>query len=343
MGRFGAHELTFGLDYYRDDLEDEARTETPFGVSDAVTVPTSYQTGVGVYVQDSIEATDDLRVLLGVRGDQFDFVSEDDPRYEGEPFDVTDSDVSGNVGVVYSLTPNVQLTGLVGRGFRAPNIQERAYSGAVSEPGYLLIQNPDLDSERTLNYEAGFKIRYDRYFGGLTVFYNDVEDLITFVELGPDPVSGLELLQYDNIDEATIRGVELELETLFARHWRLFTTYAYTRGDNELTGEPLDFIPPWKLVLGVRYEKPGWWVELRGRMAGEQTRIPGFEDISDPEEERQPVGDFAVADLRGGFTLDWGMSVRATLANLTNELYSEPFNLRPEPARNLRVSVGYAF
>jgi hemoglobin/transferrin/lactoferrin receptor protein len=339
----GIHRLTFGVDYYRDDVSDEALTETPFGESDTVTVPDSYQTGFGLYVQDEIQATDRLRLLLGVRADSFEFASEDDPRYDGEPFDVSDDDISGNVGVVYSLTPNVQLTGLVGRGFRAPNIQERAFSGAVSEPGFLLIQNPDLTSERSLNYEAGFKVRYDRYFGGLTLFYNEIEDLITFVELGPDPTSGLILLQYDNIDEATIQGIELELETIVDRHWTVFTTASYTRGDNDLTDEPLDFIPPWKVALGVRYERPDWWVELRGRLVGEQTRVPGFEDISDPDETQQPVGDFAVADVRGGFTLDWGLSVKATLANITNELYSEPFNIRPEPARNLRISLGYAF
>jgi len=338
----GAHHLTTGLDYYRDDLDDETTNEYPWESNTNVAVPKSYQQGLGLYVQDELRLTQKLRLLGGLRWDTFDFKSEDDPNYVGEPFDVTDSDVSGNIGAMYAVTDQVELTALIARGFRAPNIQERAFTGSVSQPGYWVIQNPDLTSETSLNYEVGFKVRYDRYYGGVNVFYNDIKDLITFVELGQDPDTGLNLIQYDNIDAATIKGVEIELETLFGQRWTLITNYSYTEGDNDTTDEPLDFIPPWKFVLGFRYQAPAWWFEATGRFVGEQTRVPSPENIADPTEE-PPIGDFITVDLRAGYHFHNGIDLRFTLGNIFDELYSEPYNLRPEPGRYLRASMGYRF
>jgi len=334
----GTSHVTFGLDFYRDSVDDDTIAEDPWtGVNTDVAVPRSYQTGLGVYVQDEVQATDKLLVLAGLRYDTFDFKSQDDPDYHGEPFDVTDSDLSGNVGLVYSVTQNVQLTGLIGRGFRTPNLQERAYYGGATEPGYFIVQNPELTSERSLNYEAGFKVRYDRYFGGLNVFYNDVRDLITFVEIGEDELTGDTLIQYDNIDEATIKGIELELQTLFGDSWTLFTNASYTRGENDTENQPLGFIPPVKLVVGLRYQQERWWGEAAARFVGKQDRLP------DNEDGDESIGDFTSVDLRGGYEFAFGLGIKGAVGNLLDELYAEPFNNRPEPGRSYRVAVSYKF
>lgn len=342
IGSWGDHSVTMGLDFYRDDLDDSQTNEYPWETNTEVAVPDSYQEGLGVFIQDEYQATDQLRLIAGLRGDHFTFKSDNDPDYLGEPFDVTDSNISGNLGAMYAVTDHVELTALVGRGFRAPNIQERAYNGNTSEPGYWVVQNPDLTSETSLNTEVGFKFHYDRYYGGVNIFHNDIQDFITFVDLGQNPDTGFFEIQYDNIEDATIKGVELELETIMYDRWTLITNYSYTEGDNDTTGEPLGFIPPWKAVLGLRYTAPKWWAEANGRFVGRQNRVPSPENIDNPEEEA-PIGDFTTLDVRAGYAFDSGISLRATLGNLFDELYSEPYNLRPEPGRYLRASIGYRF
>ena len=339
----GRHSLTFGVDFYRDEVDDETLEENCFSgfclpPSTNVAVPESTQTGLGAYVQDQWSPTDALTVHAGLRGDTFDFVSRDDPDYIGEPFDVTDSAVSGNLGITYAVTDHVNLIGLVARGFRSPNLQERSFEGFASTGDTFIIQNPDLDSESSLNYEAGFKARYGRYFGGFTVFYNDVQDFISFEFIGEDPDTGLELAQFQNIDKATIWGIELDLETIFASWWSLFTNASYTEGDNGTTGEPLSAIPPLKVVVGVRYQRARWWSEASARIVGDQDRLP----TDDPRFEKGVPG-FTVYDLRGGYDFAFGLGVLASLENFTDKLYAEPFNNRPEPGRNLRVGVRYRF
>jgi outer membrane receptor protein involved in Fe transport len=275
-----------------------------------------------------------VTIHAGLRGDTFDFVSEDDPDYFGEPFDVTDSAVSGNLGVTYAVTEHVNLNGVIARGFRSPNLQERAFQGISTLPNTYIVQNPDLDSESSVNYEVGFKARYDRYFGGFTVFYNDVADLITYEFIGQDPTTGQDLARFANVDEATIWGVEIDLETIFAQWWSLFTNASYTEGENDITNEPLSFIPPLKVIVGLRYQQPRWWAEATIRMVDRLDRVPADIDESPG---------FTVYDLRAGYDLDFGLGLIATLGNITDKLYAEPFNNRPEPGRNVRVSARYRF
>jgi hemoglobin/transferrin/lactoferrin receptor protein len=344
ISTFGINHLTYGLDFYQDKLHDTALSESTFTPpSDAVSVPDSTQRGLGLYIGDRISASEKLTLNVGLRGDTFSFVSdENDTRYIGEPFDTTDSALSGNLGVIYSLTEHVNLTGLIARGFRTPNIQERSFTGLASTGDTWILQNPDLSPETSWNYEAGFKVRYERYSGGLNFFYNDLTDFIGLEFIDPatnaDCPPGLDCAQFQNIEKATIQGVELDLEIIFAKWWSVFGTFAYLEGDNKTTGEPLSSIPPWKVIGGVRYQRSAWWAEANVRYVGKQTRLPAddprFETGTEP---------FTVFDLRGGYDFAFGLGILVSLENIFDELYNEPYNNRPEPGRNVRATLRYRF
>ncbi len=302
-------------------------------------MPKSEQTGLGAYIQDGWAVSDAITLQLGLRGDTFSFVSKEDPNYTGEPFDVTDSAVSGNVGVTWSVTDNVNFTGLVARGFRTPNLQERSFFGLATNGEAYIIQNPDLSSESSWNYEIGTKVRYERYSGGMHFFYNDLTDFITLEFLGVlDPDFGVELAQFENIANATIWGAELDLQAIFADSWTAFGSLAYMEGTNDITNEPLSTIPPLKVVLGVRYQRTQWWTEANLRFLDRQTDLP--ED--DPFFDTGTTG-FTVYDLRGGYDFNFGLGVLIALENITDKLYNEPFNNRPEPGRNFRATLRYRF
>jgi hemoglobin/transferrin/lactoferrin receptor protein len=347
----GSHRLTFGLDFYSDDVQDTAESETCFGSfclppSTEVAVPKSEQQGLGVYVQDGWQLSDAFSLQLGLRGDTFSFESKDDPNYTGEPFDVTDSAVSGNLGLTWSVTDHVNVTGLVARGFRTPNLQERSFFGLATNGEAYILQNPDLSAESSWNYEIGTKVRYDRYSGGLHFFYNDLSDFITLEFLpfddpactSPPAPPGVQCAQFGNIEKATISGVELDLEAMIGTWWTAFGSFSYMKGDNESTGEPLSTIPPMKIILGLRYQRSSWWTEANMRFVDRQTDLP--ED--DPFFDTGTVG-FTVYDLRGGYDFDFGLGFLVALENITDKLYNEPFNNRPEPGRNLRMTLRYRF
>jgi hemoglobin/transferrin/lactoferrin receptor protein len=356
ISTIGINHLTYGIDFYQDDLHDTQVTETPnFGpgggvnVSNEVSVPDSTQRGLGLYISDRISATERLTVNIGLRGDSFRFDSdENDTRYTGEPLDTTDSALSGNLGVIYSLTEHVNLTGLIARGFRTPNVQERSFTGFATTGDTYIAQNQGLSPESSWNYEAGFKVRYERASGGFNVFYNDLSDFIgfEFVDPGdPDyPVDciglppGFQCSTFANTEKAEIWGVELDLEWIFARWWTAYGSFSYLEGTNETTGEPLPYIAPWKVTAGIRYQRSSWWAEADLRYVGEQDRLPpGDPDFDNGTEP------FTVFDLRGGYDFAFGLGILVSLENIFDELYNEPFNNRPEPGINMRATVRYRF
>jgi hemoglobin/transferrin/lactoferrin receptor protein len=351
----GQHRLTFGLDFYTDSVEDNALSvgcffpgclTGDFITSTEVAVPKSEQTGFGAYIQDGWTLSPQVKLQLGLRGDTFSFDSKDDPDYSGEPFDETDSAVSGNVGVIWSVTDHVNLTALVARGFRTPNLQERSFFGLATNGEAYFLQNPGLTSESSWNYEIGTKVRYDRYSGGLHFFYNDLSDFITFEFLdiddprctSPPAPPGVPCAEFLNVAKSTIWGIEFDLETIFANWWTAFTSIAYMEGDNDTTGEPLSSIPPLKVILGLRYQRSAWWTEGNLRFLDRQTDLPE----GSPFFDNGTIG-FTVYDLRGGYDFNFGLGFLVSIENITDKLYNEPFNNRPEPGRNFRVTARYRF
>jgi len=331
---FTSQHVTFGLDFYQDSLHDRTTESSPFGSDNDVAVPDSDQRGYGLYAQDEITLSPRFQLAVGVRGDRYTFVSKDDPHYQGSPFDVSQTAGSGNVSARYQVANHVALTALVGRGFRAPNIQERSFFGLATTGDTYIKQNPNIKSETSLNYEVGFKVRYARYSGGFNVYQNNVNDFIGLAFLGTDPETGLQLAQFENTERATIRGAEFQLESYLSDSWTAFGNVTFIRGTDDKTGDPLPLIAPVKGVLGVRYQRAMWWSELDTRMVARQDRVAtGYE---------QTPG-FAIVDVRGGYEFSMGLRVQAEVENIGNVAYHEPFNVRLEPGRNVRLSVGYKF
>jgi outer membrane receptor protein involved in Fe transport len=69
-----------------------------------------------------------------------------------------------------------------------------------------------------------------------------------------------------------------------------------------------------------------------------QTRLPESSDFFDTG-----TRGFTVYDLRGGFDFDFGLGFLLAIENITDKLYNETFNNRPEPGRNFRVTARYRF
>jgi outer membrane receptor protein involved in Fe transport len=90
--------------------------------------------------------------------------------------------------------------------------------------------------------------------------------------------------------------------------------------------------------LGLRYQQARWWAEVNARFVDRLTRLPS----DDPDFEVGVPG-FSVYDLRGGYDFDVGLGFLVALGNITDKLYAEPFNNRPEPGRNYRVTARYRF
>ncbi len=171
--RVGAHALTFGALLSREDTESLSFGERFDVGTDADTF----------YAQDQLELGRHRVLLAGGYTDHETFGGH----------------ATWNAEYGLRVGANTRLTAAAGTAFRAPDATDRFGFGG----------NPDLEPERSRNYELGLRHRVGgRHVFGLSAFENRIDDLIQFVTLSFDPFVGRNL----NVERARIRGLEASWE-----------------------------------------------------------------------------------------------------------------------------------
>jgi len=354
------HLLTWGLDVFHDDVSERRRettttiaeptapgppSTTTVEVDSLPTTPESTFRGVGVYLQDEIDAG---RWFLtpGVRFDRFDMSTRRLERPEGglPAEDRAEQAVSASLGVLFHATDHLRPTLSVGRAFRTPNIIERFFFGPGSQGG-LTVPNPDLDNETSVNVDAGLRLDYPSVRGTLTYFWNRVDEFITFQPgtfQGDSTFGGQPISQVQNLGTVRLQGVEASADWLLpvgSSRWMISGTFSWTDGE-ELDSERPFFVPPTKGVLGVTWFGPREAVTagLQARAVASQADVPqGFE----------PTEGFFMLDARA--SLDVGAwtgqdaELRVGISNLTDTSYREPYNATLSPGRNIETSLRFRF
>ncbi len=103
---------------------------------------------------------------------------------------------------------------------RYPRPNPRLDTGAIAKG--------DLEEERTINYEAGVQVEVTNEVSMDVVgFYRKTSNLIglTLVE----DISGVQMNVFDNINFATVKGIELSLKKRFSHNFSGFLNYTYSK------------------------------------------------------------------------------------------------------------------
>jgi hemoglobin/transferrin/lactoferrin receptor protein len=153
---------------------------------------------------------------------------------------------NGSLGVAFNPTSKIKLYANASTGFRAPNVDD---IGKVfdSQPGTVVVPNPNLKPETAYNTEIGFagKIVAGLNFD-LSAFYTLLDNAIV---RGPYTFNGQTQIDYDgtlsdvlalqNISELTVRGVQLGLRWDFNKQFQLASNLNLQKGKekNVETGE----------------------------------------------------------------------------------------------------------
>ena len=287
--------------------------------------PVSDTTETAAFIEDTVSIGEKWTVIAGLRVDRYQLNPDIDAMYladypDYETISLDESDVSPKLGVIYSVTPGVDLYAQYSHGFRAPPYSDANVSLELPLFGVRAIPNRDLRSESSDGYDIGL-----RWFGArstvrISAFRTRYKDLIeTKVNVGVDPASGFVLFQSQNIEDTTIEGLEAGWDIRFGKleQFALDGSAYYARGDNEISGQPINSVGPAQAVVGL-----GWFSADESR----QLRIKGrFTDAYDRLDESagelfKPSG-YAVFDLYLTQKIGGNAVVRAGLHNLTDRTY----------------------
>jgi hemoglobin/transferrin/lactoferrin receptor protein len=338
------HRVVFGLDAASTgihELRNGVQTDLNTGVSTNVILgedlpvrdfPRSRIVEAGVYAQDEITRHGSaLSVIPGLRVDYYHLRPEPDGVYLADnpatqPVAITETSLAPKLGVLWRVTPRVTAFAQYAYGFRSPPFDDVNIGLDIPLFNFRAIPNPALRPEKSNGYEIGMRFNHAAVYGTVSLFLNDYRDFIeSKVNLGPDPVTGVILFQSRNLARARIWGAEYSINVVGAElnprldGWSLRTTLAYARGEDRLTGDPINSVDPLSMIAALHYdahhlpasfEFAGTYVAAQTRstsLAGAPLTLPGYFTF----------------DLLGTWRIRDDLRLNLAVFNLTDRRYIE--------------------
>ena len=127
-------------------------------------------------------------------------------------WDKSYNETSYKLGATYKLKENSIIYSNLSTGFRVPTISQ-LYAGDLAGWGANDINNPNIDTEKTYNYEIGFRKKTDTLNYDIAIFQLDRKDYITTNFGNYASPDGMDTM-YDNMGDIQNRGLELSLNNI---------------------------------------------------------------------------------------------------------------------------------
>lgn len=350
LGQLGR--LTYGIDYYRDDVDSFANNST---IQGPVADNASYDL-FGVFVQDVVPLDERLELQVGVR---YTYAKADadkvrDP-LSGNAIALEKSwnEVTGSAHLRYELVPaHWNLYGGVSQAFRAPSLSDLS-SFEVARSGEQEVATTDLEAEQYTGYEIGTKLREGAVQGQLAWFYTDIEDQIQRYPTGTTTPGGDPIVEKDNVGDGYVQGVEFQYAWEFVANTTLFgaNTWQYGRVSNynaagtALEDDYTSRLMPFTTQVGLR------WEDAEGRFYA-STSVIRAEDADrlssgdTRDTQRIPPGGtpgYTIWNVRAGWQVDERTNLELGFDNLTDVDYRVHGSGSNSPGMNFVIGMRTTF
>lgn len=346
-------ELVYGFEAFRDEQSGSRN-----GAARS-TYPDASAETLGIFAEATVEMSERLDLILGLRHD----------RYHRDPDDPTLDDVeraftAPRIGLIYRPDENWQIYGNVSRAFRAPSLSEIYNNGvhfAFDVPmgprtGAIVnrfVPNPDLDPETATQVEIG--TRYDgsdvfttgdRLTFSVNIYNARVKDYINqvagdFTGVAPVVVPPGTLLFTDftttTNSDARLWGLEAALD-YDAQDWFAKAGLTVNRGERA-GGGALGSIPQDRLTATVGMRPwTDWELGAKATFAARQDRVPAG---ASPGEAWRTLDLYALWQPTTGM-LD-GAAIRLGVDNVFGSQHRIYPNGLPQAGRTIKLSSTIAF
>lgn len=335
--------LTYGGEAYLDTISSRSMgTDITSGQTVAQTSrfpDGSTLNSFGAYVEGEIKVHPRLTAVVGGRLSYFEIDIPKADRDVGAQLNPLAP--TGHVGLVYHLTPEVNLVTNVSRGFRVPNVFDLSTLG--SRPGNrFAIPNPNLKPEEAWSFDAGTKVRFNRFTGELFGFYTLIPNRIEGELTGGRTAEGRQIIQTANLNRVQLAGIEAGGRIYVSADLEVFGNLTYTYGWETLPqGQVLsaDRIPPLNGRVGLLYRSgPKVWIEPFFRFSSPQDRLSN-RDLTDPRINPNGTTGWTTASLRLGWILSQYLTLHGTLENMFDQPYREHGSGINAPGKNVVVAL----
>lgn len=333
------NELYYGLEVVTNDVASAAET-TDIVTEQKGALSTRYPDGgsdyntLAAYLSIKQNLSSRLIFNSGVRYTYTKLRSKfEDDTFYNLPFDeikLSNGALTGNLGLVYLPGNGWKFNTLVSSGFRAPNVDD---VGKVfdSEPGAVVVPNPDLKPEYSYNIEYGISRSIGEKFQfGFVNYYSFLRDALV---RRPFSFVGQSQIMYDgvlsdvfaeqNVGEAFIWGLSLTGWWKMPNGLALNGSVTYTQGEDTVEKLPLRHVTPlfgeFGMTMNVKQLTSTFKVKFSGG-------IP-FEDLAPSEKAKTHLytADGALAwytiNIYNSYKLNDYYSINFNLENILDTHY----------------------
>jgi len=241
----------------------------------------------------------------------------------GTSLDKSKSLFNYQVGAFYDLTENHELFATFAQKSRFATMRERYYnrSGAA--------KNPDLNPERALHYELGYRGLINEWLKiNASVYQSEVKDMIYMISTNDG---------FENSDKTEFQGFELGTEAQFNKYLSAGLTFNYMEWENTTKSATSANLTQLPKFTSTAY---GVVSPLEGLSIIPQVNYTsGFYWTSNPTVTTyKETGGFTTADLKAIYDYNEHLSFEAGAKNIFDKEYAyTPYY--PEPGRSFFVGL----
>jgi len=206
---------------------------------------------------------------------------------------------TGSLGYGLQLNDQLRFTTSYGTAFKAPTFNQLYYPG---------FGNENLEPESSKSLEAGLQGSHEWGNWSATVFKNEIENLIAYFNSGAG-------LQAQNIDEASIKGLELEAATqLLGWSWQGNLTLQDPQNKSSRSGQG-DLLPRRaEQIFNLDVDRRFGRIGLGASLHAEGRRWDNASNTTD-------LHGYNTLDLRATYWLSHAWRVQAQVTNLFDTEY----------------------
>lgn len=250
--------------------------------------------------------------------------------------------VSPRVAIVQKVTDRLSAKLLIGSALKAPGVKEIGHN-TEKTPSLIVAANvPNVGPETIDTQEIAVSYASSHWYGGLTLYRNQTQDLIVEAQLAPELYTGAgDQPGFFQNTSGEIEGEGWELDLKFRPNeaWQWFANVAGADVENDQNQSLVD-VPELKANLGISYRRNGNKMPWVGSLI-----LKHVDQYSGPA----GVGSYdgqTVLDLHAVLSLSAATDLQFRVTNLGDEDYAQPAGGAaglPMPGRQVQLSLSARF
>ena len=360
------NKIFYGFEYVLNDVNSTGVNENivnDISQDGPARYPQATWQSIGVYLNDQYKISEKTLFQAGLRYNQFVLKADFDTAFYPFPFteaNLNNGSLTGSAGIVFRPTEKWVISSNVATAFRSPNVDD---VGKVfdSEPGSVVIPNPDLEAEYAYNIDLnvakllGKNVKID-----VSTYYTFLDNALVRRDF---TLNGSSEIVYDgelsqvqaiqNAAKANIYGVQFGLDAKLSSGFRFSTDLNFQKGEEELENGDKS---------SSRHAAPFFGISRLGYIASKldfELNVQfsdkvSFEDLAEEERGKPEIyatdsngnlysPSWYTLNLKSMYKLNQNFTLTAGLENITDQRYRPYSSGIVSPGKNFILALRAKF